>query len=135
MKARARRVLGAATTDATEAALGVITLEADTLVSLDERLVDLRNLSIAESNFPSLSRDQLRDVVTQVTEALPAQERVLALDRVLEMVDKSQLAIDDVEGVKADPRRSSGARATRRSSVRTAIRSGRLSRALVCSLP
>ena len=90
-------------TGATEAALGVITLVADTRVSLDERLVDLRNLSIAESNFPSLSRDQVREVVAQVANALPADERVLALDRALEMVDKSQLAIQDTAGVKADP--------------------------------
>ncbi len=90
-------------TDAAEAALGVITLESDTQVSLDERLVDFSTFSITESNFPSLGREQLREVVTELTEALPTDERVIALDRVLEMVDKSQLAVQDVEGVKADP--------------------------------
>ncbi len=90
-------------TDAAEGALGVITLQADTQVSLDERLVDFSTFSITESNFPSLGREQLREVVAELTEALPTDERVIALDRVLEMVDKSQLAVDDVEGVKADP--------------------------------
>ena len=55
-------------TGATEAALGVITIEADTHVSLDERLVDLDNLTISESNFPALSREQVRQVMTQLVE-------------------------------------------------------------------
>ena len=76
-------------TDAAEAALGVVTLESDTQVSLDERLVDFSSFSITESNFPSLAREQLREVVTELVQALPTDERVIALDRVLEMVDKS----------------------------------------------
>ena len=93
-------------TGATEAALGVVTLEADTQVSLDERLVDLDNITISESNFPSLSREQLREVVTQLVEdALPAEDRVIALDRVLENFDKSLVTARGVEGVKADPPR------------------------------
>ncbi len=93
-------------TGATEAALGVVTLEADTQVSLDERLVDLGHITISESNFPSLSREQLREVVTQlVQDALPPEDRIIALDRVLENLDQSQVTARGVEGVKADPPR------------------------------
>jgi len=93
-------------TGATEAALGVVTLEADTQVSLDEHLVDLGHITISESNFPSLSREQLREVVTQlVQDALPPEDRIIALDRVLENLDQSQVTAHGVEGVKADPPR------------------------------
>lgn len=93
-------------TGATEAALGVVTLEADTRVSLDERLVDLDNITITESNFPSLSREQLREVVTQlVADAWPDEDRVIALDRVLENFDESRVTARGVEGMKADPPR------------------------------
>lgn len=100
---RALAAVSYTATDAAEAALGVITLESDTQVSLDERLVDFSTFSITESNFPSLGREKLREVVTELAEALPTDERVIALDRFLEMIDKSQLAVHDVEGVKADP--------------------------------
>ena len=44
--------------------------------------------------------------MTQLVEdALPAQDRVIALDRVLENLDKSQVTARGVEGVKADPPR------------------------------
>ena len=92
---------------ATEAALGVVTLEADTQVSLDERFVDLGHITISKSNFPSLSREQLREVVTQlVQDALPPEDRIIALDRVLENLDQSQVTARGVEGVKADPPRT-----------------------------
>jgi hypothetical protein len=86
-----------------ETALGTIKIEADTKVAVDERLVSFASLKIAEVNFPSLQKDQTRDMVTEITKAIPEEDRVIALDRVLAAIDTSQIAPKNVEGVKADP--------------------------------
>ena len=44
-------------------ALGTIKLEADTSVAVAERLVSLQNMKIAEANFQTLPKDQLREIV------------------------------------------------------------------------
>jgi hypothetical protein len=84
-------------------ALGSIKIESDTSVALDDRLVSLANLRVTESSFQTLNRDQTRDVVAEITKTIPDDDRVLALDRVLASVDKSQIIPKDVPGVKADP--------------------------------
>ena len=84
-------------------ALGTIKLEAATSVSLDERLVNFANLRITESSFPTLPKEQLRDLVGEITKAIPADDRVIALDRVLAFVDKSTIVPKDVPGLKAEP--------------------------------
>ena len=84
-------------------ALGTIKMEAVTSVSLDERLVSFANLRITESNFPTLPKEQLRDVVGEITKAIPTDDRVIALDRVLAFVDKSTIVPKDVPGLKAEP--------------------------------
>lgn len=86
-----------------EPALGTVKLEADTKVALDERLVDFSSLKIAEANFPSLEKEQTQDLVTEITKAIPEEDRVIGLDRVLAAIDVSQIASKNVEGVKADP--------------------------------
>jgi hypothetical protein len=83
--------------------LGTFHLEADTVVSVSERLVDFSKYRINEVNFPTLPKEQLRTVIADVTTAVPAQERVIGLDRVLAAIDKSQVIPKNVEGVKADP--------------------------------
>ena len=62
-----------------------------------------RSVKVTEATFATLDRDQLREVVTQISDGIPDQERVIALDRVLASVDKSQIIPRDVSGVKADP--------------------------------
>ena len=84
-------------------ALGTIKLEADTSVSLDERLVNFRSLKIAEANFQGLPKEQLQEVVSAIDKAMPDDDRVIALDRVLANVDKSKIVPKNVDGVKADP--------------------------------
>ncbi len=83
--------------------LGTIKLEADTSVALAERLVAFKNMKIEEANFQALPKDQLREVVEQIDKAMPDDDRIIALDRVLANIDKSQIVPKDVEGVKADP--------------------------------
>ena len=83
--------------------LGTIRLEADTKVALSDRLVSFQNMKIAEANFQTLPKEQVREVVAAIDMAIPTEERVIALDRVLANVDKSQIVPKNVEGIKSDP--------------------------------
>ena len=60
-------------------------------------------LKLTEVNFEKLDRDETKEVTTEIDKAIPDGERVIALDRVLASVDKSQIIPKNVEGVKADP--------------------------------
>src|SRR5262249_34299618 len=84
-------------------ALGTIKLEADTKVAVSDRLVSFTDFAITESNFPTLSRDEVRTAVEELSNGIPKDERVIALDRVLASIDKSQIIPKNVEGIKADP--------------------------------
>jgi hypothetical protein len=83
--------------------LGTIRIEAVTKIAVDERLVNFSDLSITGSNFPSLSREQLSAVVSDLSSAIPRDDRVIGLDRVMAAVDASQIKPHNVAGVKADP--------------------------------
>ena len=85
-------------------ALGTITIEADTKVALDQRLVSISEFQITEAHFSTLTADQVRTVTDEIKANVPpATDRVIALDRVLAAVDKSQIVPKNVEGLKADP--------------------------------
>ena len=60
-------------------------------------------MKIVEANFSTLQKEQVREVVAAIDKALPDDERVIALDRVLANLDKSQIVPKNVEGIKADP--------------------------------
>jgi hypothetical protein len=81
--------------------LGTVKADADTRVSLAERLVDFSVFKITDSNFPTLRKEQMQEIVGEITRGIPQEERVLALDRVLAGLDKSQILPTNVEGVKA----------------------------------
>jgi len=83
--------------------LGTIRLEADTQVALNDRLVRFQHLKIVEANFQTLQKEQVREVVATIEKVIPEDERVIALDRVLANVDKSQIIPKNVDGIKADP--------------------------------
>ena len=83
--------------------IGTIKLEADTKVSVTERLVSFENMKIAEANFQGMDKERLREMVDQIDAGIPRDARVIALDRVLASVDKSQIVPKNVEGIKADP--------------------------------
>jgi hypothetical protein len=85
------------------ALIGTIVVEADTRVSVEERLVDFSDFRILQSNFPVDSREQGRDVVSGIKASIPLTERVIALDRVLASYDASLIRPKNVDGVKADP--------------------------------
>jgi hypothetical protein len=86
-------------------ALGTLKLEADTKVAVSDRLVSFSDFKITESNFPTIKREEVREVVAEVDKSIPEDERVIALDRVLASLDKSQILPKNAEGVKADPPR------------------------------
>ncbi|HEY0376841.1 MAG TPA: hypothetical protein VGC87_07780 [Pyrinomonadaceae bacterium] len=84
-------------------ALGTLKLEADTSVSLEERLVRFSALKIAETNFPTLPKEQVQELTAEIDKAIPDEDRMIALDRVLAHVDKSLIIPKNVPGIKADP--------------------------------
>jgi hypothetical protein len=88
---------------ATKPALGSLKVEASSRVALSERLVSFSALNITESNFPTLKKEEVREVVAEIDKSIPDEERVIALDRVLAYIDKSQILPKNAEGVKADP--------------------------------
>jgi hypothetical protein len=83
--------------------VGTIKLEADTKVAVEDRLVNFKNMKIDEANFTSLPKEQVREIVTEIDKAVPDDDRVIALDRILANLDKSQIVAKNVEGIKADP--------------------------------
>jgi hypothetical protein len=83
--------------------MGTIRIDADSSVSLDERLVNFAKMRIVEANFPGLPKATLQEVVTEITRVIPPDHRVIDLDTVLAFVDKSTIKPKDVPGLKADP--------------------------------
>jgi hypothetical protein len=83
-------------------AIGSVKLEADTAVAIDQRLVNFTGVKLTEIHFADLPADQVRDVSTSI-ETEVRTSMVIALDRVLARLDKSQIVPKNVEGVKADP--------------------------------
>jgi hypothetical protein len=87
---------------ATKPDFGTLKIEANTKVSLEERLVSFAALSITDASF-QLPQDQTREILTEVEKSIPETERVIGLDQVLAYLDKSQIRPSNVEGIKADP--------------------------------
>ena len=83
--------------------LGSVKLEASTSVAIDDRLVNFTDAKITESNFPTLSPDEHKAVVADLIKLVPDGALVIALDRVLAGVDKSQIIPKNLTDVKADP--------------------------------
>jgi hypothetical protein len=90
------------TGDGTEA-VGTIKLEAHTEVAVPERLVSFKALKIVEANFPTLDKERARAIVGRIEEAIPEDERVIGLDRVLANLDKSVIVPKNAKDIKADP--------------------------------
>src|SRR5688572_18129186 len=86
-----------------QSAPGVVKFEADTEISLQDRLVHLNRVRITESNFPTLQKDQIHPIVDAIATNLLQQHPVMALDRVLAAIDTSQLSPKNVSDIKTDP--------------------------------
>jgi hypothetical protein len=84
-------------------ALGTVKMEGDTKVSVDERLVSFEKVKLTEANFHSMPKERVAAITAAIEKAMPGDDRVIALDRVLANLDKSGIVPRNVEGVKADP--------------------------------
>ena len=113
-------------------ALGTIKAEADTQVSVERAA--RRLFGAAGSPRPTSRRwasRRSRRSSRKSRSKIVQQGRVIALDRVLASVDKSQIIPKNVEGVKADPPAVFFSKTPAVSSTSTAIRSGARSRATI----
>ena len=88
---------------ATTPVLGTVTAAAQTKVSVSQRLVDFSVFEITDSNFPTLDKGQMSALLAEIVKAIPQQERVIALDRVLAGIDKSRIIAKKTGDLKADP--------------------------------
>jgi len=88
---------------AAKPALGTVKIEADTSVSVAERLVNLKSIKLSQVNFPGLATESLKEVTDRIAELVPAGDMVMSLDHVLAQVDKSLIIPKNAAGVKADP--------------------------------
>ncbi len=88
---------------AAKPALGTVKIESATSVSVADRLVRFSPVKVTETNFKDLSKAQLQDLVSQIDEGIPDYERLIALDRVLASIDKSQIVPRSLDGLKSDP--------------------------------
>jgi len=83
--------------------LGALRVDAITQVSTEQRLVRFSVLKITEANFPSLAKEQTQELVAEIVKTIPEEDRVIALDRVLAQVDKSQIIPKNVDSIRGDP--------------------------------
>src|ERR1044072_4562874 len=83
--------------------LGTLKIEADTEVAVAERLVRFSVLKITETSFPTLPKEQVQELITEIDKTIPPEDRFIALERVLTQVDKSQIIPKNAPDIKADP--------------------------------
>ena len=83
--------------------VGTIRIEADTEVSLEQRLVRFATFKITEANFQTLPKEQTAEIVKEIEKNIPANDRLITLDRVLAYIDKSTILPKNVAGMKSDP--------------------------------
>jgi hypothetical protein len=83
-------------------ALGTVKVEGDTSVAVDQRLVNFADVKVTESNFPNVPNDQAKEIVAEIVKRVPEGDLVIALDRILARLDKSQIIPKNVADVKAD---------------------------------
>lgn len=83
--------------------VGTIKIEADTQVSVEQRLVKFSTFKITEANFETLPKEQTAEIVKEIEKNIPEDDRIIALDRVLAYVDKSTIRPKNVAGIKSDP--------------------------------
>jgi hypothetical protein len=88
---------------ASKQTMGTVKFEGDTSVAVDQRLVNFTQVKVTESSFPNASNDQIKEITGEIVKNGPQGEMVIALDRVLARLDKSQIIPKNVADVKADP--------------------------------
>src|SRR6476620_11012350 len=87
---------------ASKQTMGTVKFEGDTSVAVDQRLVNFTEVKVTESSFPNASNDQIKEITGEIVKNGPQGEMIIALDRVLARLDKSQIIPKNVADVKAD---------------------------------
>ncbi len=88
--------------NATKPDLGTVTVSAQTSVSMEERMVKLEQVKIVDMKFATLDKTEAREALAEIQKAVPATAVFMGLDRLLAMVDKSQIRGSSVQ-VQTDP--------------------------------
>ncbi len=83
--------------------LGTVTVETTTRVAVAERLVSFSPLHVTATKIPTLSKDATMEIVAEIGQKCPDEERIIALDRVLAQISKSALTPKNAAGIKSDP--------------------------------
>jgi hypothetical protein len=83
-------------------AMGTVRFESNTQVAVAERLVRFDRIKVTETNFQTLPKEQVREITARIDDAIPDEERIIALDRVLANINDSDIVPKNVEGIKAD---------------------------------
>ena len=83
---------------------GTIKIEADTQVALTERLVSFQNMKIVEAHFPTLQKEQVREI-TDRDRQRDARRRAHASRSIAcwRISTRARSMPKNVEGVKSDP--------------------------------
>jgi len=84
--------------------IGALWLEADTDVDLDARTVALSNLHIVKANFPALNESMVGKVQKRLNELLPQSVTGVALDRILENVERTEETARTFKGSHVPPK-------------------------------
>lgn len=85
-----------------QAAVGVATLEGETITDKEKRTVLIGNLHIADARFPSLSDADSNKMEEYFKKAFPERAMTVSLDRLIAGVERSKATTKTIE-VKMDP--------------------------------
>ena len=77
--------------------LGTVRLESPTSTSVEERMVNLVKVDVTSMSFPSLDKAESQEVLAEIRKSLPKENMLVALDRVMAAVDRTQIS---AKGVK-----------------------------------
>ena len=98
----ARAAIAFSTAEAESPSLGTFEFEADSEVDMRERLVRLSGFEIGAVQFPGLDDLTARRLVERLQSELPNDALIVALDRMVANLERSQVALREVT-MKSDP--------------------------------
>jgi len=87
---------------ATKPDMGTLKFSAQTSVSTQERMVKMEQVKIEDMKFSTLDKNEAREALGEIQAAVPVAAVFIGLDRVLAMMDKSQIRGGSVQ-VRTDP--------------------------------
>ncbi len=101
-KLQARVAVAFAKKEKEAPALGSFLISADTEVDHERRLVKIMNLQASDLKFPSLEPGVIGKISDEIGKAVPKDDLLISLDRMLTNLQRSQAQIQEVN-VKNDP--------------------------------